>query len=115
MPELQRKKDLIVQQNAQSAKTLRDIEEKILHGLTKNDEISAILEDDELINVLDESKVISDEIKIRMKESVVTEKEIDETRNNYRPVAFRAQVLFFTIVDLAVVNDMYQYSLQWFS
>ena len=40
--------------------------------------------------MLDESKVISDEIKVRMKESVITEKEIDETRNNYRPVAFRA-------------------------
>jgi hypothetical protein len=41
--------------------------------LTKNDEIAAILEDDELINVLDESKITSDEIKLRLKESVVTE------------------------------------------
>lgn len=39
MPDLQKKKDAIVAQNAQSAKTLRDIEEKILYNLTKNSEI----------------------------------------------------------------------------
>lgn len=53
MPDLQKKKDNIVQQNAQAAKTLREIEEQILSGLTKNSDISMILEDDDLINVLD--------------------------------------------------------------
>lgn len=49
-----------------------------------------------------------------MKESEITEKEIDEKRENFRPVAFRAQLLFFCIVDLATIDPMYQYSLQWF-
>ena len=115
MPELQKKKDLIVQQNAQAAKTLVEIEDKILTGLTKNENIADILEDDELILILDESKRTSDEIKVRMKESEITEKEIDTTREIYRPVAYRASVLFFTIIDLAVIDPMYQYSLQWFS
>jgi dynein heavy chain len=115
MPELQKKKDLIVQQNAQAAKTLVEIEDKILTGLTKNENIADILEDDELILILDESKRTSDEIKVRMQESEVTEKEIDRTRELYRPVAYRASVLFFTIIDLAVIDPMYQYSLQWFS
>jgi len=115
MPELQKKKDLIVQQNAQAAKTLVDIEDKILTGLTKNENIADILEDDELILVLDDSKRTSDEIKVRMQESEVTEKEIDRTREVYRPVAYRASVLFFTIIDLAVIDPMYQYSLQWFA
>jgi dynein heavy chain len=115
MPDLQKKKDLIVQQNAQSAKKLRDIEEEILEGLSKNTDIAAILEDDELINILDVSKITTDEINTRMKESVITEKEIDTTRESFRAVAFRAQILFFTIVDLAVIDPMYQYSLQWFT
>jgi dynein heavy chain len=115
MPELQKKKDTIVQQNAQSAKALREIEDKILEGLTKNAKIADILEDDELIKVLDESKKTSDEITQRMKESEVTEKEIDKTRETYRPVAYRASILFFTIIDLAVIDPMYQYSLQWFA
>jgi dynein heavy chain len=115
MPELQKKKDTIVQQNAQAAKTLVDIEDKILTGLTKNENIADILEDDELILVLEESRRTSDEIKVRMQESEITEKEIDRTREVYRPVAYRASVLFFTIIDLAVIDPMYQYSLQWFA
>jgi len=111
MPELQKKKDSIVQQNAQAAKTLVEIEDKILTGLTKNENIADILEDDELIIILDESKKTSDEIKVRLQESEITEKEIDRTRELYRPVAYRASVLFFTIIDLAVIDPMYQYSL----
>jgi hypothetical protein len=56
MPELQKRKDGIVQQNAQAAKTLVEAEDQILTGLTKNENIAEILEDDELIIVLDESK-----------------------------------------------------------
>lgn len=52
---------------------------------------------------------------MRLRESAIAEKEIDETREKYRLVAFRAQILFFTIVDLAVIDPMYQYSLQWFA
>jgi dynein heavy chain len=42
-----------------------------------------------------------------MKESEITEKEIDKTREIYRPVAYRSSILFFTIIDLAVVDPMY--------
>lgn len=56
---------------------MRDIEDKILHGLTKHEKIADILETDELIIVLEQSKKTSDEISVRMKESEITEKEID--------------------------------------
>jgi dynein heavy chain len=115
MPELQKKKDNIVQQNALAAKSLVEAEDAILTGLTKNDEIAKILEDDELIVVLDESRRTSDEIKARLKESEETERDIDTTRELYRPVAYRASLLFFAIVDLAAIDPMYQYSLQWFA
>jgi dynein heavy chain len=70
-------------------------------------EIPDILEDDELIHVLDESKATSDDIKIRLAESEIAEKEIDRTREVFRPVAFRASILFFTIIDLSAINEMY--------
>jgi len=114
MPELQEKKNQIVEDNARAAKELRDIEDQILYGLNKNDNIAAILEDDELINILAESKKTSEQINIRLKESEITEKEIDTTRESFREVAYRASLLFFCIVDLAIVDPMYQYSLQWF-
>ena len=114
MPELQEKKNQIVEENAKAAKDLRDIEDSILHGLTKHEKVTDILETDELIIILDQSKKTTDEINIRMKESEITEKEIDETRESFRPVAFRSSLLFFCIVDLANIDPMYQYSLQWF-
>lgn len=115
MPDLQKKKDAIVAQNAQAAKTLRDIEERILYNLTKNSEIKQILEEDTLIEVLDEAKITGDDIKVRLAEAAITEKEIDISRESFRPIAFRAQLLFFTICELAVIDPMYQYSLQWYA
>ena len=103
-----------MEQNAKSAVIMRDIEDKILEGLTKHENIAAILETDELIDILAESKKTSDEITERMKESEITEKEIDQTRESFRSVAYRASLLFFCIVDLAIIDPMYQYSLQWF-
>jgi dynein heavy chain len=60
-----------------------------------------------LIDVLAEAKITGDEIAARMEISVKAEKEIDLTRTTFRAVAFRAQILFFTIVDLAVIDPMY--------
>jgi len=54
-----------------------------------------------LINTLAQSKITSNEITAKVAEAEKTEKDIDETREKYRPVATRASVLFFCISDLA--------------
>lgn len=43
-----------------------------------------------------------------------TERDIDVTRSRYIPVAVRTQILFFCTTDLANIDPMYQYSLEWF-
>ena len=73
-----------------------------------------LLANDNLIDILDNSKRVSGEIEEQNKISAVAEKQIDETRENFRTVAIRASLLFFCIVDLANIDPMYQYSLQWF-
>jgi dynein heavy chain len=60
------------------------------------------------------AQVTSNEIQAKVAEAEVTERQIDETRELYRPVAIRASLLFFCISDLALVDPMYQYSLTWF-
>ena len=82
--------------------------------LDSAEEIMDLLKNDDLINTLAESKETTDKIKVRSAESAVTEKEIDAKREAFRPVAFRASLLFFCIVDLNLIDPMYQYSLQWF-
>lgn len=60
-------------------------------------------------------QVTSNEVAERVAQAEATEREIDATREQYRPVAVRASQLFFAIADLAGIDPMYQYSLGWFS
>ncbi len=50
-----------------------------------------------------------------MIEAEVTAKNIDENRENYRIVARRGSVLYFVVADLANIDPMYQYSLEFFT
>lgn len=113
LPEMQAQKDQIVEDNAKSQKILFDIESKILEAIDTEDVLSLLL-DDNLVNILDDSAKTKKEIGERKAISDETEKEIDKTRAYFVPVAFRASLLFFSIVDLNLVDPMYQYSLQWF-
>lgn len=49
-----------------------------------------------------------------MAQAEETEREIDDTREQYRPVASHASLLFFAISEMAAIDPMYQYSLGWF-
>ena len=67
-----------------------------------------------MISALEASNIKSTEIKAKVAAAEVTEKEIDETRMKYIPVAVRSQILFFCVSDLSNVDPMYQYSLDWY-
>lgn len=72
------------------------------------------MDDIDLIHTLEQSKAKSMEIKAKVVIAEQTEKDIDETRSQYIPVAVRTQILFFCTYDLANIDPMYQYSLEWF-
>jgi len=112
MPELEERKAGLVLSNARNKAELQGIENKILQLLSNS--TGNILDDEELINTLSESKVKSEAINAAVKEAEATEKEIDATRERYRPIAFRSSLLYFCICSLAGVDPMYQYSLPWF-
>lgn len=113
LPELEDRKNALMLANARNRKELADIENRILFLLSNSK--GNILDDEELIETLSSSKVKSQDISAQVKDAEATEKEIDATRERYRPVAFRASVLYFCITDLASVDPMYQYSLPWFT
>lgn len=58
--------------------------------------------------------MLSEEISAKERIVEETEIEIDAARGAYQPVATHASVLFFCVSDLAVVESMYQFSLEWF-
>ncbi|CUG87356.1 dynein heavy chain, putative [Bodo saltans] len=110
--ELELRKNDLVQKNAEMKAEIADIQKTILRKL---EEVQGdILDDEELIKYLDQSKIKTTEINIRVADAEVTEKEIDETREGYRPIAYHSSILYFCCATLANVDPMYQYSLQWF-
>lgn len=89
-----------------------DLENNILKLLSEST-VLQILDTDDLINVLEDSKKTSSEINERMEEAKVVEVDINETRMKYNKVAIRGSILYFVIADLAFINPMYQNSLAY--
>lgn len=73
-----------------------------------------ILGDSKAIEILSNAKILANDIAKKQEIAEKTEKEIDEMRMGYRPVAERTAGLFFCISDLANIDPMYQYSLLFF-
>ena len=112
-PDLEEQKNGLVVSNAKMAKQLKDLEDMILQLLSNSK--GNILDDFELIEALGQSKKKAKEIDEKMAEAAIAEKEIDSVREEYRPCAFRGSLLYFCIADLAKIDPMYQYSLEWFT
>ncbi|XP_078276213.1 dynein axonemal heavy chain 3-like [Rhinoraja longicauda] len=110
--QLEENKKLLYLERAQNRKLLKQIEDQILEVLSMSR--GNILEEERGIKVLSSSKQLSQEILEKHKITVRTEKQIDETRDGYRPVAAHSSALFFVLSDLAHIDPMYQYSLTWF-
>lgn len=47
-----------------------------------------------------------------VQEAKITEAKINEARENYRPAAARASLLYFILNDLNKINPIYQFSLK---
>ena len=56
-----------------------------------------------LIQILDSSKVLSNEISKKQKVAEETEKKIEQSRAGYRPIAAHGSVFFFSITDLPII------------
>ena len=65
-----------------------------------------------LVENLETTKRTAAEIEVKAAEAKVTEMEINNARENYRPAAARASLLYFIMNDLHKINPMYQFSLK---
>ncbi|XP_035385934.1 dynein heavy chain 6, axonemal [Electrophorus electricus] len=111
-PDLEEQRNqLIVRINA-DRNQLKAIEDRILKLLFTSQ--GNILDNEELVETLQESKVTSEAIKTRLAEAEATEQMIDTAREKYRPVAARGSVIYFVIASLSEIDPMYQFSLKYF-
>ncbi|CAM39593.2 putative dynein heavy chain [Leishmania braziliensis MHOM/BR/75/M2904] len=110
--DLEVEKQRLTRSNAEKKSELKDLQDNILVLLEQAE--GDILEQEELIITLEKSKAKSTEINEELGKAKAMETVIDETRNKYRPHAERGSLLFFCVSQLALVDPMYQFSLQWF-
>lgn len=111
-PAIEIKKLELTKAIVKDQKRMKKIEDDILNQLVNASD--NILDEEDLINFLEKSKVTSAEIKIAMEENEVAQVEIEEARQKYQIVAERGSILYFVIADLAGIDPMYQYSLLYF-
>jgi dynein heavy chain len=111
-PELEETRNNLIIELSDFKRQLKNSEDKILKFVAEAGK--EILENDTLVNDLNSSKVMSTTISERMEESERISYDIARDRENYRGVAIRGSVLYFVIADLANINFMYQYSLEFF-
>lgn len=103
----------MIVQLADFKRQLKDTEDKILKLVSEAGE--DILADEELINVLEQSKEVSITINERVIEAEKTSIIITAERESFRTIAARGSVLYFVIADLSMIDPMYQYSLEFFA
>ncbi|XP_076766493.1 dynein heavy chain 3, axonemal [Xylocopa sonorina] len=112
LPILEERKNQLIVEEANNKRILKEIEDKILEVLSASE--GNILEDETAITILSTSKLLSEDIEAKQEVAVKTAIEIDNARNEYKPVSEHGSVLFFCISELTNIDPMYQYSLSWF-
>jgi dynein heavy chain len=93
--------------------TLAQLESDLLKNLSEADP-DTILTNIALIESLEVTKATSTEIQRQQIEAKQTEITINNLREIYRRVAGEGSTLYFLLIQLCVVDHMYQYSLESF-
>ena len=112
MPKETEERSKLILQSVEHVRNMQALEDKILELLKSGG--SNILESEELINSLTDSKIMALEVEKKLTNVKAAEQRITIIQGNYRPAAKLSAVLYFAIADLANIEIMYQYSMTWF-
>jgi dynein heavy chain len=112
-PDLEKTKAELTRQQNEFKIKLKELEDSLLSRLSSAG--GNFLGDTALVENLETTKLTAQDIEKKVAEALLTEKKINEARENYRPAAARASLVYFILNDLEKINPLYQFSLKAFS
>ena len=113
-PELESTKQELVRKQNEFQVILAKLEDDLLNNLSDADP-ATILTNIDLIEGLEITKKTAIQIGIQANEAKETEIKINQLREVYRIVAIEGSMLYFLLIQLCIVDHMYQYSLESFT
>ncbi|XP_006886407.1 PREDICTED: dynein heavy chain 17, axonemal [Elephantulus edwardii] len=112
-PDLEQLKANLTKSQNEFKIVLKELEDSLLARLSAAS--GNFLGDTALVENLETTKHTASEIEEKVHEAKITEAKINEARENYRPAAERASLLYFILNDLNKINPIYQFSLKAFN
>ncbi|CAB1114177.1 unnamed protein product [Ectocarpus sp. CCAP 1310/34] len=103
-PSLEEQSSELTVKVATGKKKIADLEDEILRLLSES--TGSLLDDMNLVNTLQDSKTISEEVTQQLQIAEETAVKIDAAREGYRSAAIRASVAYFVLDDLSRVDPM---------
>jgi dynein heavy chain len=88
---------------------MKKIDDGILKSLSSAK--TNLIDDENIIVYLQESKETEEKVRHQIESSIAQMKKINLARENYKKLAKVASKLFFIINDFALIDSMYQFSL----
>ena len=93
-------------------KKMKDLEDNLLYRLTTTK--GSLVDDPDIVDVLNTTKTTSIDVRQKLQIAADTSEKINIAREEFRPVATRGSIMYFLIVEMSMVNVMYQTALKQF-